>query len=405
MNRVTRIERTACDQWVEQSGRISHRTGRYFDLIGVRHRDGDAVMIDQPEVGILAFLVHRERSGSGQVLVNNKAEPGNVGTIQLSPTVQATRSNIDRVHGGRSTHLLHEVMAVDGRVADALGSEQGDRFYSKVNRNLIRVVTEPVEPRSPQLVWTPLTDLRAALRQDFRVNTDARSVLVSAPWGAIADDPSRPLTGLDGLFGLRPGVADESFRTVRPDALADAERHLVSGPVMKPADIVPLRDLIGITVTDEAIIDEGGRSIVGWFDCELDGRETRRWCQPLLESHHEPEFVLTLTDREDVLRVALRRGRGPGWTHAEFGPTRVVIDTTEVMDEERTRRISVRQSDEGGRFHRSIARYSVEVVHDPGVVRGPVVWLSLGEVEALARRGRRLTNELRSCLSLLLAGD
>ena len=35
-----------------------------------------------------------------------KIEPGNINKIQLSPTIQATKSNFTQKHGGRKTELF-----------------------------------------------------------------------------------------------------------------------------------------------------------------------------------------------------------------------------------------------------------------------------------------------------------
>lgn len=68
----------------------------------------------------------------------------------------------------------------------------------------------------------------------------------------------------------------------------------------------------------------------------------------------------------------------------------------------------VLQSDEGGRFLNSVADYRVielpQLTHVSG--RDPIdpdgVWLSLSEIEALARLPATFTNEARSLVSLLL---
>ncbi|MFH4268324.1 NDP-hexose 2,3-dehydratase family protein, partial [Acinetobacter baumannii] len=68
-----------------------------------------------------------------------KVEPGNCNGLQLSPTVQATRSNYTRVHQGRAVPYLEYF--VDARkhrvIADVRQSEQGSWFFQKRNRNMI----------------------------------------------------------------------------------------------------------------------------------------------------------------------------------------------------------------------------------------------------------------------------
>mgnify|MGYP000674128209 CR=1 FL=1 len=76
-----------------------------------------------------------------------KIEPGNLNIVQLSPTLQATRSNYTRVHGGKSPNYLEyfngekEVYVL----VDQLQSEQGARFLHKRNRNIIVEINEDEE--------------------------------------------------------------------------------------------------------------------------------------------------------------------------------------------------------------------------------------------------------------------
>ena len=66
-------------------------------------------------------------------LVQLKVEPGNINYIQLSPTIQATRSNFLAAHGGKSVPFL-EYFRYGNKgekskiLVDQLQSEQGSRF-------------------------------------------------------------------------------------------------------------------------------------------------------------------------------------------------------------------------------------------------------------------------------------
>ncbi|GAB3888218.1 hypothetical protein GCM10029964_055510 [Kibdelosporangium lantanae] len=167
---------------------LAHDSGRFFSVEGVhvtRH-DGGTVewsqpIISQPEVGILGYLV-KEFHGVLHFLVQAKVEPGNREQLQLAPTVQATRSNYTKVHGGAATpYLEHFLPGSRGRViVDVLQSEQGSWFLRKRNRNMVVETTDEVEPRE-NFCWVTLGQLRAALATPHMVNMDARSVLACLP--------------------------------------------------------------------------------------------------------------------------------------------------------------------------------------------------------------------------------
>ena len=76
-----------------------------------------------------------------------------------------------------------------------------------------------------------------------------------------------------------------------------------------------------------------------------------------------------------------------------------------LADPETTIHASVLQSDEGGRFMKSVARYSVVEVSEKWIKSTDPcdVWLTLGQLHSLASQRGMLTNETRSVLSLLLA--
>ena len=94
-------------------------------------------MIDQPELGWLGFVVRTAGAGV-EWLVQAKTEPGNVHGTQLAPTLQATRSNFTRVHGGRPTRFLDLFRAGDAVLSDGPHSEQGSAFLHscRIDRSL-----------------------------------------------------------------------------------------------------------------------------------------------------------------------------------------------------------------------------------------------------------------------------
>ena len=55
------------------------------------------------EIGILGIIKISKIIN----ILQAKVEPGNINKIQISPTVQATRSNYSRVHGGKTIPFLN----------------------------------------------------------------------------------------------------------------------------------------------------------------------------------------------------------------------------------------------------------------------------------------------------------
>ena len=86
-------------------GEILNRRRSFFSIIGMREFiDGRFVqeqpVIIQPEIGYLGIIC-KEIEGVLYFLMQAKIEPGNINCVQISPTIQATKSNFTRAHGGK----------------------------------------------------------------------------------------------------------------------------------------------------------------------------------------------------------------------------------------------------------------------------------------------------------------
>jgi oxidase EvaA len=270
--RVRRIPFAELDGWsfAPGTGDLRHRSGRFFSVEGLQAESSRAEgppdtqwqqpIIVQPEIGILAILA-KELDGILHFLMQTKMEPGNPGLVQISPTVQATRSNYTKAHGGAGVKYLEYFTDPDrGRViTDVLQSEHGSWFYHKRNRNLI-VETDEDVPVGDDFRWLTLGQLGALLRQDNVVNMDARTVLASAPiphqeYGALSSD--REL--VSWLTGER---ARHDLRARRISLRQVAGWH---------------RDEASIYRDDRRFFEVMAVSVEGA------GREVTSWTQPLIE--------------------------------------------------------------------------------------------------------------------------
>ena len=144
-----KIEKIPFDQmnmWhSDVDGSVHHDSGRFFSIVGIDVRTDYGSnhhwrqpIINQPEVGYLGILT-KEIDGVLYCLMQAKIEPGNVNCVQISPTLQATKSNYSRVHSGKSPNYLEYFVNTkpENIILDQLQSEQGARFLRKRNRNII----------------------------------------------------------------------------------------------------------------------------------------------------------------------------------------------------------------------------------------------------------------------------
>ena len=132
--------------------RLQHKTGKFFSIDGIRVNTNwgnvqtwDQPIINQPEIGYLGFIT-KEFNGVLHFLLQAKIEPGNINFVQLSPTLQATKSNYTQAHQGTSpAYLDYFINAKPSQILlDQLQSEQGARFLRKRNSNIIIKIEEEV---------------------------------------------------------------------------------------------------------------------------------------------------------------------------------------------------------------------------------------------------------------------
>lgn len=409
---VRRVGFADCAGWRFRDGRLEHETGSFFSVAGMLFgntarpdRNNAHVMIDQPEVGWLGFLVRPNGRGIDWLL-QAKTEPGNDGGTHIAPTVQATRSNFRMAHGGLPTRYLDLFAPGAPLLSDAPYSEQGTRFLWKFNRNCVRLV-QPGEVADPGpddgWRWFSGRALRQMLDHDFTVNTDARSVIATAPWALLADGGP--------LFRAAALARSHASGLGQMRSLLAAIAPAGSKPGIS-WHRVPLDDLPGHALSADALRCAEGTEAVACFDCAARDREVSRWCQPFLMPPAAPaEHDLMMRVEDGAAELFLRRVNEPGFAdRVEYGPTfhselppppalsRLFADTP------RKTLAVLNQTDEGGRFMQAPARYRIVLVEGTPERRAyPFgAWVRLAALERLLQTPGSCTNELRTLVSMML---
>lgn len=409
-------------EWIISDEAFRHRTGSFFSVEGISATadlpalDGVCQpIINQPEVGILGFVLVRAGTGYSW-LVQAKAEPGNVGGVQLAPTVQATRSNYMRKHGGDATHYLDHFLKEHREYSsDSLQSEQGTRFLRKFNRNISVLLAERPHLVNPYFSWFSSAEMRRALRASYAINTDARSVMVSAPWCFLADSPEAFGNSHASRLGLQASYRASARVGIvgLAQTFLDVQRQAIALEVTQ----VPLSCLADWHVGHDSIMPRSPEArglVVRHYSVQAPEREKAHWDQPLVLSSSSDTVILFAQERAGVICFLLRPAYEIGLTGGvELGPSYKQENAasqpawlaTLASSGQYDTLVEVEQSDEGGRFMQARSRYavcllpdSVAVPDDPGNF-----WVTLGELETLCHAAKMLTNEARSVTSLLLA--
>ncbi|WP_128382078.1 NDP-hexose 2,3-dehydratase family protein [Streptomyces cavernae] len=392
-----------------RTGDLRHDSGRFFSVRGlaVRSDFGPArtwsqPIIQQPEIGILGIAL-RDFDGVPHLLMQAKSEPGNVNGVQLSPTVQATKSNYTRVHGGSAVPYLDSFRRPGpGQVvADVLQSEQGSWFLHKRNRNMV-VQVGPEVAAGENFAWLTLGQVNLLLRHDNVVNMDARTVLSCLPDWRGAEGES----GENAGWSLHP---DQEIRTWITRRRAEHEVSVTP---------IPLAQTPGWLRTPHAVTHCNGLYFdVVAVDVSSGGREVPAWSQPLLEPRGMGIAALFVKRIDGVPHALLRARAEPGFLDVvELGPTVQCVPEnyehlpeadqppylSQVLARRRNARYDVVLSEEGGRFRHAQSHYMIiETDGDFPAVSDEFRWLTLRQIGELLRYSHHLNVQARTLVTAL----
>ncbi len=169
----------------KKTGNIVHDSGEFFSVIGVKVTNTEMrevggwtqPMIYQKEGGILGIL-RKKINGTVYYLLHAKAEPGNPFKLQLSPTLQATFSNLKRAHEGKKPRFAEyfENPKEGTLVYSRWFAEDGGRLYLKSNKNmLVEVEDDIVVPQD--YIWLTMHQIKQLLKYDNLVNPHVRGII------------------------------------------------------------------------------------------------------------------------------------------------------------------------------------------------------------------------------------
>jgi dTDP-4-dehydro-6-deoxy-alpha-D-glucopyranose 2,3-dehydratase len=426
----------------KETGNLRHVSGGFFSIQGLvvqtnrgHIREWSQPIIHQPEIGVLGILT-KKIEGILYFLVQAKAEPGNLNTFQISPTVQATRSNFMRLHGGKPTaYLNHFLEAPRSRVLiDQLQSEQGARFYKKRNRNIVIRVPDDVEvPVGPLHRWMTLGQLLKLVGEDNTVNMDARSVISCISFdpttkntaAAVDRDQLQVCLESSRLLGAAPSRSAVSLMlsahsNTRPYSTLDDlvcqltrekfESHLCSR-------LIPLKEVRQWNVAADEIshCQQKYFSVIG-VRIEAESREVSCWDQPILKQQAEglvgfitrsfegvPHFLAQMRvecGNMDIVELAptvqcitdsYNEGELPHYAENFLSPGSIKL-LFEAM-----------QSEEGGRFYRESNRNLIVSMNDEPLQETlpSYMWMTLYQLKEFIKYNNYLNVEARSLLSCL----
>lgn len=407
----------------EKTGDIHNHNNSFFQIQGIQqYRDGELVLeqpiLMQNEIGYLGIIC-KEFDGVLHFLMQAKIEPGNVNKIQISPTIQATKSNFTQKHGGKRPAYLEYFLNAkpENIIVDQIQSEQSSRFLGKRNRNIIIKVDDDIEVL-PSHRWMTLAEIKQLMKIDNLVNMDTRTVLSCIPWSLLPVSESEKFQ-IMGMFGDK-SLFRSIFRLPCHSDLVKVFRYINNFKMLHSSEnrIVPLTELASWKFTDSGITHRTGYPFkVVFCDIEIEGREVTHWTQPLFEAVGMAAFGIITADFDGVLKFLVHAKPEAGcFDSIELAPTvqlEAGIPESEfskmdrmffqLMNDGAEIRNNVILSEEGGRFYHEqnrniVLRVKPEQVGEPD---DGYFWLDFATLNEMVQFNNVLNIQLRNLLSII----
>jgi len=248
------------NNWYFNKNSIFHKSKKFFKIIGIDVKSNlvgknwDQPIIVQNELGILGIIKDKKRE---RYLLQAKVEPGNKNKLQLSPTVQATKSNYTRIHGGKKIPFLS--FFINKKKDFISQSEQGYRYLFKFNYNSLVEITKSIKIFN-NFYWFNKRDLIKLVKIKNILNMDTISVFSSFISKNRKDFPLTSMQKINKWIKIKDRIFNLKIK------------------------IKPLANLKNWIVKNDSINHKKNKhfSVIG-ININANKREVKEWDQPIIK--------------------------------------------------------------------------------------------------------------------------
>jgi len=423
-----------------KTSNLVHDSGKFFSIQGIHVQtnwgkvpEWSQPIINQPEIGFLAIIT-KKFDGILHFLMQAKIEPGNINYVQLSPTLQATKSNYTKVHKGK-TPLYLEYFNGDKKcnkkiILDQLQSEQGARFIKKRNRNIIIELMDDDIEVYDDFCWLTLGQIKELLRHDNVVNMDSRTVISGIPFGNYDNEVidfyktynyfNSDNSGYE-LGMLLSSVENENHLHEQEDIISWITE--LKSTYELEVHTIPLREVKDWIRDEKSIYHEEKKYFkVVPVRASIENREVKSWTQPLVESAQEGIISFIVKKINDVYHFLVQAKLEAGnFDIIELAPTvqcltgnyRKGLNEYEVpyldyilkqLKSGKGVRYDTYQSEEGGRFYREQNRniiIEVDENFDTENLPENFTWMTLNQLQIFIQYNNYINIQARSLIAAI----
>ncbi len=372
-------------KWKIDNSKIYHKTKKFFKIVGIKvltnfnKKNWDQPMIVQNEVGILGII---KNTKTNKYLLQSKVEPGNINKLQLAPTVQATKSNYNRVHGGKKVPYINYFLK-SKKTIPSLQSEQGFRYLNKFNSNILLKTSKFIEIK-PEFYWFNKNEIKELIKIRNIINMDTLSVFSSFMTKVKKDYPIN------------------SIRKIYDWVKINNKKFFMKTKIV---DLIKLKDW---TYNSTKIEHKKKKhfSIIG-IHASTNKREIKNWSQPIIKGKEMAFAGFIKTKFNNIEHYLCRYTLKPGH---KSGGISCTVNTSDINNYSKNHTLNSNEkyfikkyffsqyskkniiydntlSDEGGRFYQCQIRYMISKLLYPDSVKIPnnYIWISHNQIVDMIR--------------------
>lgn len=363
--------------WKFNKKKIYHKSKIFFSILAFRlyqkniKKTWYQPLIIQKEVGILG-IIKRKVHDKSFYLLQAKAEPGNKNGIQLSPTVQATKSNYLRKHKGKKTKFLDFFLKKNKKldfIKKKRLSEQGSRYDKKSNFNILIELKRKTIQIPKNYVWLGSEELKYLIKKKNLMNMDTLSVFSCC---------------------VKKDIENFNFNTTNT-LIKLVKQFKKKNEITKKQ--ISFFDLKNWQIKKNIISDNKKNFFaIRFFNVKANLREVKKWSQPLL-SDFKNSLNTFLVKREKnqnfyLLKIIIE----PGLSSAKFTSTLNIKNYNPKKDYSKIEFFNFFKSknglqkfiysDEGGRFYRNETHNYVKILkkNDKLNIKKNFYWVSHNQI-------------------------
>jgi oxidase EvaA len=373
------------DKWKIDNSKIYHKTKNFFKIVGIKvltnfnKKNWDQPMIVQNEVGILGII---KNTKTNKYLLQSKVEPGNINKLQLAPTVQATKSNYSRVHGGKKVPYINYFLK-SKKTIPSLQSEQGFRYLNKFNSNILLKTSKFIEIK-PEFYWFNKNEIKELIKIRNIINMDTLSVFSSFMTKVKKDYPIN------------------SIRKIYDWVKINNKKYFMKTKIV---DLIKLKDW---TYNSTKVEHKKKKhfSIIG-INASTNKREIKNWSQPIIKGKEMAFAGFIKTKFNNIEHYLCRYTLKPG---LKSGGISCTVNTSDINNYSKNHTLNSNEkyfikkyffsqyskkniiydnilSDEGGRFYQCQIRYMISKLLYPDSIKIPnnYIWISHNQIVDMIR--------------------